>query len=73
MRLHHWASWNCTGELFFGFVEENANKAGTIGGRFINATLTAGQTIIVPQGGSAQLPASHCNVTFHVCHFDMLH
>lgn len=38
------------GELLFGFIEENANKAGTVGGRFINATLTAGQTVVVPQG-----------------------
>lgn len=38
------------GELFFAFVEENANMAGTIGGRLINATLTVGQSIIVPQG-----------------------
>ena len=41
---------NIAGELLFGFVEENANKAGTVGGRFINASLTAGQTVIVPQG-----------------------
>lgn len=39
-----------TGELLFGFIEENANLAGTVGGRFINATLTVGQTVIVPQG-----------------------
>ena len=38
------------GELLFGFVEENGNKAGTVGGRFINATRTAGQTVIIPQG-----------------------
>ncbi|KAL3158143.1 hypothetical protein ABBQ32_011738 [Trebouxia sp. C0010 RCD-2024] len=38
------------GELLFGFIEENPNQAGTVGGRFINATLTAGQTVIVPQG-----------------------
>lgn len=41
------------GELFFGFVEESPNKANTIGGRFINATLDAGQTIIIPQGQAA--------------------
>ena len=39
-----------TGELMFGFVEENSNAAGTVGGRLINATRTAGQTIIIPQG-----------------------
>lgn len=38
----------------FGFIEENANKAGTVGGRFINATLSAGQTVIVPQGTNDQ-------------------
>lgn len=34
----------------FGFVEENANTKGTSGGRFINATVTAGQTFFIPQG-----------------------
>lgn len=38
------------GELLFGFIEENANLAGTVGGRFINETLTSGQTIVIPQG-----------------------
>lgn len=46
------------GELLFGFVEENGNKAGTVGGRFINATRTAGQTIIIPQGNLG-LPDAH--------------
>ena len=44
------ASLTPVGELFFGFMEENGNKAGNVGGRFINSTLTKGQTIIVPQG-----------------------
>ena len=38
------------GELFFAFVEENPNMASTVGGRFVNATLTQGQTIVIPQG-----------------------
>ena len=49
------SNWLCahSGELLFGFVEENANEEGTVGGRFINATLTAGQTFFIPQGQSA--------------------
>lgn len=38
------------GKMMFGFVEENANTKGTSGGRFINATVTAGQTFFIPQG-----------------------
>ena len=44
-----------TGELLFGFIEENANQAGTVGGRFINATLTPGQTVIIPQGRACRI------------------
>jgi len=36
--------------MLFGFIEENANRADTAGGRFINATVSAGQTFFIPQG-----------------------
>ena len=38
------------GEMLFGFIEENANRADTAGGRFINATVATGQTFFIPQG-----------------------
>ncbi|DBA97199.1 TPA: hypothetical protein ACH3X1_014958 [Trebouxia sp. C0004] len=41
---------HAAGELLFGFIEENANRADTAGGRFINATVSAGQTFFIPQG-----------------------
>ena len=50
LRLH-------AGEIFFGFIEEDGNKDGTVGGRLINATLTGGQTFVVPQGGPTALQA----------------
>ena len=37
-------------EMLFGFIEENANWADTAGGRFIIATVSAGQTFFIPQG-----------------------
>jgi hypothetical protein len=40
----------CAGELLFGFIEENANRADTAGGRFINATVATGQSFFIPQG-----------------------
>ena len=46
------------GELFFGFIEENANATGTVGGRFINASLTVGLTIIIPQGEAPSMACS---------------
>jgi len=36
--------------MLFGFIEENVNRADTAGGRFINATVSAGQTFFIPQG-----------------------
>ena len=41
---------HAAGEMLFGFIEENANRADTAGGRFINATVSAGQTFFIPQG-----------------------
>ncbi|KAL0054779.1 hypothetical protein WJX82_002271 [Trebouxia sp. C0006] len=38
------------GEMLFGFIEENANRADTAGGRFINATVATGQSFFIPQG-----------------------
>ena len=38
------------GEMLFGFIEENANRADTAGGGSINATVAAGQTFLNSQG-----------------------
>ncbi len=49
---------HAAGEMLFGFIEENANRADTAGGRFINATVAAGQTFI-PQGPLPGLMLQH--------------
>ena len=41
---------DAAGEMLFGFIEENANRADTAGGRFINATVATGQSFFIPQG-----------------------
>ncbi len=41
---------HAAGEMLFGFIEENANRADTAGGRFINATVATGQSFFIPQG-----------------------
>ena len=50
---------HCAGEILFGFIEENLNRAGTAGGRFINATVAVGQTFIIPQGQLTKLCVAH--------------
>lgn len=47
------------GDILFGFIEENANRAGNTGGRFINATVAVGQTFIIPQGQLTNLLVAH--------------
>ncbi len=50
---------HAAGEMLFGFIEENANRADTAGGRFINATVAAGQTFFIPQGPLPGLMLQH--------------
>jgi len=50
---------HAAGEMLFGFIEENANRADTAGGRFINATVATGQSFFIPQGMFSGLILQH--------------
>ena len=53
--------------MLFGFIEENANRADTAGGRFINATVAAGQSFFIPQGMFSGLVLQHTWLFFMAC------
>ena len=50
---------HAAGEMLFGFIEENANRADTAGGRSINATVATGQSFFIPQGKFSGLVLLH--------------